>query len=152
MPQPPPVTLGKINIVARQFDDTLAFYRLLGLDISGDESSALRHVSVEHDGASFAIDNEALARFYSAEWRHATQPNSVLITAQLASREAVDETYERLVQAGHRPLQAPWDAFWGARYAIVADPEGNSVGLESPRQDDKHTWPPTASPDPVDNC
>ena len=31
-----------------------------------------------------------------------------------------------------RSQQPPFDAFWGARYAIVEDPDGNSVGLMSP--------------------
>lgn len=27
---------------------------------------------------------------------------------------------------GHK---APWDAFWGQRYAVVVDPDGNLVDL-----------------------
>jgi hypothetical protein len=26
-------------------------------------------------------------------------------------------------------LQDPWDAFWGMRYATVADPDGNGIDL-----------------------
>ena len=28
--------------------------------------------------------------------------------------------------------QEPYDAFWGARYAVVSDPDGNAVGIMSP--------------------
>ena len=28
--------------------------------------------------------------------------------------------------------QQPYDAFWGARYAVVSDPDGNGVGIMSP--------------------
>ena len=28
--------------------------------------------------------------------------------------------------------QEPYDAFWGARYAVVSDPDGNGVGIMSP--------------------
>ena len=38
----------------------------------------------------------------------------------------------RLIAAGHTALQPPYDAFWGARYAIVEDPDGNAVGLMGP--------------------
>jgi hypothetical protein len=41
-----------------------------------------------------------------------------------------------------------FDAFWGARYAIVADPDGNDVGLMSPIDESRRTWPPEESPAP----
>lgn len=44
----------------------------------------------------------------------------------------VDATYERLAGAGYRGHKAPWDAFWGQRYAVVHDPDGNHVDLFTP--------------------
>ena len=60
------------------------------------------------------------------------------------SREAVDATYADLVAAGYKAQQAPFDAFWGARYAVVEDPDGNAVGLMSPVDPNrrKRTTPP----------
>ena len=143
-------TLAKINIVAKNFDETLEFYRLLGLDIPEvfGEPAETRHAPAKNDKASFAIDNETLACIYNAEWRKAAAKNSVLITAQLASRSDVDATYDRLTVAGHTAIQPPYDTFWGARYAVVSDPEGNSVGLESPTDESKRVWPPQESPNP----
>ena len=40
--------------------------------------------------------------------------------------------YADLTGAGYRGQQPPYDAFWGARYAVVEDPDGNAVGLMSP--------------------
>jgi uncharacterized glyoxalase superfamily protein PhnB len=45
------------------------------------------------------------------------------------SRERVDEIYAGLVAAGYRRQQPPYDAFWGARYAVIEDPDGNAVGM-----------------------
>ena len=36
------------------------------------------------------------------------------------------------IAAGHRSHLAPFDAFWGARYAVVLDPDGNRIGISSP--------------------
>jgi len=36
-----------------------------------------------------------------------------------------------LVEHGAVGQQPPWDAFWGARYAVVEDPDGNAVGIMS---------------------
>lgn len=44
----------------------------------------------------------------------------------------VDATYTRMLEAGHLGHKAPWDAFWGQRYAVVNDPDGNHVRVFSP--------------------
>ena len=49
-----------------------------------------------------------------------------------ATREEVDEIYARLTDAGAKAQQSPIDAFWGSRYAVVEDPDGNAVGIMSP--------------------
>jgi uncharacterized glyoxalase superfamily protein PhnB len=66
----------------------------------------------------------------------------IVLGFEVADRAAVDTIFEALTAAGHRGLQPPYDAFWGARYAIVEDPEGVAVGLMSP------TSPETRSPPP----
>ncbi|HZA78108.1 MAG TPA: VOC family protein, partial [Acidimicrobiales bacterium] len=57
------------------------------------------------------------------------------------SREAVDELYAKVAAAGYASRQPPYDAFWGARYAVVADPEGNDVGLMSPIDPERRYTP-----------
>ena len=71
----------------------------------------------------------------------------MLIGFRLPSREAVDATYDELITHEHQGLQPPYDVFWGARFAIVEDPDGNPVGLMSP-SDDEHA----ASPRSSDGC
>jgi uncharacterized glyoxalase superfamily protein PhnB len=44
----------------------------------------------------------------------------------------VDATYQCLTAAGYLGRKAPWDAFWGQRYATVLDPDGNGVDLFAP--------------------
>ncbi|MFB4280762.1 MULTISPECIES: VOC family protein [unclassified Nonomuraea] len=41
----------------------------------------------------------------------------------------MDGEYAELVEAGCRGIAGPFDAFWGMRYATVADPDGNGVDL-----------------------
>jgi uncharacterized glyoxalase superfamily protein PhnB len=45
------------------------------------------------------------------------------------SPEEVDQTYARVIATGHQGHKEPWDAFWGQRYAVVVDPDGNHVDL-----------------------
>jgi uncharacterized glyoxalase superfamily protein PhnB len=41
----------------------------------------------------------------------------------------VDKRYGELVAAGYEGHKEPWDAFWGMRYAVLHDPDGNGVDL-----------------------
>ena len=59
---------------------------------------------------------------------------------------AVDDTYTDITSAGYSGRQQPYDAFWGARYAIVEDPDGNPVGLLSPIDAARKPWPPAPPP------
>jgi uncharacterized glyoxalase superfamily protein PhnB len=95
-----------------------------------------------------SLDNDALARIYNAQWRASVPGRSVLIIAQCGTRrEEVDATYQRMIAAGYASAQVPYDAFWGSRFAIVVDPEGNPIGLESPSDNAFRSWPPIPSPD-----
>lgn len=148
MAQKSPV-LDQLNLVVRNMDETVAFYRLLGLDIP--ERSVWRtgtgahHVGLSSsNGFSLDLDSPALARVYNAGWQPPAGVGSrCVIGFRLESREAIDAAYGVLTSAGHRGLQAPFDAFWGARYAVVEDPDGNHVGLMSPSDPTRRSDPPT---------
>jgi hypothetical protein len=61
----------------------------------------------------------------------------------------VDETYTEITGAGYTGRQPPYDASWGAQYAIVEDPDGNPVGLMSLIDATRKSWPPGAAAKPV---
>lgn len=141
--------IGQINIVAKHFDETLKFYRSLALDIPDpmtQPAGALHAPANVGKGVKLAIDNQPLARIYNAAQRSNEQSSSVLLSVYFDSRREVDDTYAKLISAGYKGRQLPYDAFWGARYAIVADPEGNDVGLMSLIDDTFTSWPPVESP------
>jgi uncharacterized glyoxalase superfamily protein PhnB len=48
------------------------------------------------------------------------------------SATEVNELYADLTAAGYAGYKEPWDAFWGQRYAIVRDPDGNPIDLFAP--------------------
>jgi uncharacterized glyoxalase superfamily protein PhnB len=141
--------LDQLNLVASDFDASVAFYRRLGLDMPNLSAQAgVRHAEIAlANGFGLALDDEPLARVYNAAWRTPNQASRALIGFRLESREAVNAKYAELVAAGYAGRQVPYDAFWGARYAVVADPDGNDVGLMSPPDDAKRSWPPAKSPE-----
>lgn len=141
--------LNQLNIIARDFDATLAFYRELGLDVPDGHASldGARHADVTlTNGFVLEFDNLPLARTYNAAWRKPEGSSRALIGFSVPTREAVDERYAALIAAGHEGRQPPYDTFWGARYAVVRDPDGNDVGIMSPIDDSRKSWPPLESP------
>jgi uncharacterized glyoxalase superfamily protein PhnB len=141
--------LNQLNIVARDFDATLAFYRRLGVDVPAGSTSAdgIRHAEVTlPNGFVLEFDNLPLARVYNAAWRRPEGSSRAVIGFSLPTREAVDQRYAELIAAGYYGRQPPYDTFWGARYAVVADPDGNDVGIMSPQDDSRRSWPPKESP------
>jgi predicted lactoylglutathione lyase len=140
--------LSQLNLVARDFEKSRAFYRLLGLDHpSGEWPDGTRHAEVVgENGFELAIDNEFLAKLYNAGWRRPGGSSRALIGFSVDSRDEVDRLYAALTGAGHVGLQPPYDTFWGSRYAVVADPDGNDVGIMSPVEAARRYAPPRPSP------
>jgi len=146
----PKLVLNLLDVVASDFDATVAFYRRLGVELGEvPPSEGIRHAEVKlANGFVLHIDNEKLASLYNPAWRAPGGSCRAVIGFEVPSREAVDQRYAELVAAGHRGKQPPYDAFWGARYAIVADPDGNDVGIMSPPDESRRSWPPRPAPAP----
>ena len=134
-------TLNQLNIVSGNVDASIAFYRRLGVDIP--DPRIWRTATGAHHVSAIEADSPEAARSISTappSPRSGTRDGPAAKTSPAAwswgsacsSREEVDRLYGEMTAAGHRGLQAPWDAFWGARYAIVEDPDGIAVGLHEP--------------------
>lgn len=143
--------LNQINIVSRDPDASIAFYRRLGVDIPDDDvwrtASGVHHVNAideqAPEGTRLEIDSVALSRIWNTGWKDTPDlVGRVVIGFHVATRADVDAIYGDMTAAGHRSLQPPIDAFWGSRYAIIEDPDGLAVGLMSPQSDDKRAPPP----------
>lgn len=139
--------LHMLNLVVRDVGASIEFYRRLG--VGGPDGPAVTggHAQLKMPGGfSLELDDAESARLWHAAFRSDPGSVSVVIGFAVESREAVDQRYAELISAGYQGRQQPFDAFWGARYAIVADPDGNDVGLMSPIEESRRHWPPQQSP------
>ena len=147
MAQAPP-DLFMVDFIARDMEATIAFYRALGVAIPDNAiwrtASGRHHVDITLPGGmNVHFDSPSLAKLYNKGWTKPTGTGSrVVIGFRVASRDAVDHTHKTLSDLGHRTAQPPYDAFWGARYAIVEDPDGNHVGIMSPIDPARRAAPP----------
>lgn len=140
--------LHMLNLVVADMAASLDFYRRLGVAMPEGQDAAAAHVQLRMPGGfSLELDTAQSARLWHAGWRADPAGVSVVVGFSLPTREAVDARYAELTSAGYAGRQPPFDAFWGARWAIVADPDGNDIGLMSPIDESRRTWPPEQSPD-----
>jgi uncharacterized glyoxalase superfamily protein PhnB len=135
--------LKQVNLVASDMKATRDFYERLGVEVAQTGTIWDEHhcAASAVEGFDFDIDSNEFATKWDTGW--APGRTGALLTFAIESRGAVDEIYNDLTGAGYESEQAPLDAFWGSRFAIVRDPDGNSVGLMSPMDDAHRSEGPT---------
>jgi catechol 2,3-dioxygenase-like lactoylglutathione lyase family enzyme len=130
---------SRINLVVRDVAASLAFYRRIGLELPEGAvwrvGAAAHHAKIGTAGpVDLELDSRGLAQAYNRGF--AAERGRVVIGVEL------DALWTGLLEDGAQGLQPPYDAFWGARYAIVEDPDGNPVGLMSPVDAARRGAPP----------
>ena len=129
-----PIRLDQVNLIVRDVEASRTFYSRLGLDF-GDVRDPVwddHHVSAEHGEHSpidVDLDSTSFVQKWDAGWPGGS---GVVIGFKVDSRHEVDALVASLAAEGVAVQQEPFDAFWGARYAVVSDPDGNGVGIMSP--------------------
>ncbi len=131
--------LDQVNLVVRDMPAAVDFYRRLGLDIPDRGPWDAHHRSAE---TSSAVDFDFDSTEFATKWNEGSRGVGVALGFKVSSRDEVDRLFTELTTAGHNAQQPPYDAFWGARYAIVEDPDGNPVGIMSPIDAERRTAPP----------
>lgn len=125
-PQPQITFFG---LVVADMAASLAFYRRLGLDIPAD-ADGQPHVDVPLPGGLLLVfDTVETVRSFDPDWEPPKGGHRMAVAFTCASPADVDNLYAELVAEGQPGHKAPWDAFWGQRYATVLDPDGNAVDL-----------------------
>jgi catechol 2,3-dioxygenase-like lactoylglutathione lyase family enzyme len=150
MPDIRPV-FNQLNIVSSDTAASVAFYRRLGVALPEQNvlrtDTGIHHVSAVSAGSSASphldLDSVAFARLWNEGWRDRSDLGGrVVVGFGVGARENVDRSYGDMTAAGYRSLQVPYDAFWGARYAVIEDPDGIAMGLMSDISADRKSPPP----------
>ena len=123
--------LDLIGIVTRDIAASLEFYRRLGITVPEGTEDESHVEAATPSGLRIAWDTAELIRQIDPGWTEPSGGHRVALAFLCSSPAEVDAKYEELdaLGFGHR---APWDAFWGQRYASVRDPDGNQVDLFAP--------------------
>ncbi len=121
--------LDLIGLVVADMAASLAFYRQLGLDLPPEADSEQHVEATLAGGLRLAWDTVDVIRSFDSEWTEPSGGHRVALAFLCDTPAEVDSTYAGLVEQDYRGHKEPWDAFWGQRYAVVLDPDGNHVEL-----------------------
>lgn len=115
--------LYMVGLVAQDIDKSLEFYRRLGLAIP-EGSDGETHVEVKMKGD--------LTFFLNAPGRVGISDSPrVILEFYLKERAAVDAKYAELIGFGYQSYRAPFVTSIGMYFAMVNDPDGNTVLLSA---------------------
>jgi catechol 2,3-dioxygenase-like lactoylglutathione lyase family enzyme len=124
--------LDLLGLVVTDMAASLAFYRRLGLDLPAEADGEPHVETVLPGGLRLAWDTVDVVRGFDPDWTAPQGGNRSALAFRCDDPAEVDKVYAELTAAGHHGHKEPWDAFWGQRYAVVHDPDGNAVDLFAP--------------------
>ena len=123
------VRLNLVGVVVADMARSLAFYRLLGLELPAAADSE-PHVEVGLPGGlRLAWDTEEVLRSFDPGWQPPGHGHRLSLAFDCGDPTGVDAVHAQLLASGAQGHLAPFDAAWGQRYASVHDPDGNTVDL-----------------------
>lgn len=120
--------LDLISIVTQDMKTSLAFYRHIFTIPEGLDNEGHVEITLE-SGLRFAWDTTQVMQSFEPHYTFVPKQVGAFLCDSPAQ---VDEQFELLLKNGGKSVKEPWDAFWGQRYALVADPDGNILDLFAP--------------------
>jgi uncharacterized glyoxalase superfamily protein PhnB len=123
------VKLNAIAIVCIDIEQSLAFYRMLGVDLPEFSPDEGHYEATIADGFRLMLDSHDVMSQFVDAFEPPTVNEVVGLAVECESRADVDAVWQQLTSSGVESVREPWDAFWGQRYASVKDPDGNNVDL-----------------------
>ncbi len=136
--------IDQINVVLADVEGATRFLGGLGVGMPapapGWEAWASHHVNTP-PVPEFAVDLDSSA--FAAVWG-GLDPGytGLVVNLRVDERSEVDMLHDQAQALGGRSVKAPYDAFWGSRFAIVEGPGPLYVGLMSPMDEAHRTAPP----------
>ena len=122
--------LDAIGLVVSDLGEAVRFYRVLGVPFE-DPGDSPHHEATLPNGLRLMLDTEELVKQIDPDWKR-PDGQAIGMAFLCGSASGVDSAYQSVIDAGFTGKKAPWDAFWGQRYAQVVDADGNAVDLFAP--------------------
>lgn len=121
--------LNAFGIICSDVEASLDFYRSLGVPFDDYEPDNGHYEAQLGGGIRLMLDSEAVMASFVDGFERPKGNDRMGLAIECDVPAQVDEAYATAVSGGSASVKEPFDAFWGQRYATVADPDGNHVDL-----------------------
>ena len=123
--------LYMIGVIVEDMARALAFYRRLGVDVPED-SEDKPHVEVKMSGLTFFLNTKR----HNARWDPARAEISgtgyrMILEFYLKDRALVDAKYAEMIGYGYASHVAPFEVSPTLYFAMIDDPDGNTILLSA---------------------
>ena len=122
------MNISAVGVASSDMKKTAEFYGILGFDFSNADLTQDHVEPVTPEGSTrLMIDSNQMIKDIFGE--EPVQGNHSTFAIEYSTVEELNNVADKLTKAGYVFKKEPWDAFWGQRYAIIADPDGCLVDL-----------------------
>jgi predicted lactoylglutathione lyase len=122
--------LYMVGVMVEDMGRAVEFYRRLGVEIPTD-SETKQHVEIKMGGLTFFLSTHRLNARWDPAKTEASGGYRILLEFYLTTREAVDAKYAEMIGYGYPSHVAPYETSFNAYFAMVNDPDGNTILLSA---------------------
>lgn len=118
--------LDMVGLVVEDMAKAVTFYETLGFTVS--EERGADYLELINEGVRLSLNSrEMVASIYG--FFPEKNGDTIELAFLCHSPAEVDQKVAVIQAAGYEVFKAPWDAFWGQRYSIIKDVDGNLLSL-----------------------
>lgn len=121
--------LNAFGIICSDIEASLGFYRMLGVALPEYEPGLGHYEAELGGGVRLMLDSHEVVGSFVEDFTPPVGNDIMSLAVELDTPVEVDSAFASIEAAGYATVRRPFDAFWGQRYAMVADPDGNQVDL-----------------------
>ena len=124
--------LDGFGLFVENMENMIKFYRdVLGFEIKEELDTS--NVYLKKDGTLFLLyGRKDFEKMTNRKYEYVKGLNGHFeLALYVDTFDEVDETYNRIIKQGAKPILEPTTEPWGQRTCYIADPEGNLVEIGS---------------------
>ncbi len=122
--------LYMVGVIVEDMARAAEFYRRLGVDVP-DGAEGEGHVEIKMSGLTFFLSTKRANARWDPARSDASGGYRIVLEFYLEDRAALDAKYEELTGYGYASHCAPYDVTPELRFAMVDDPDGNTILLSA---------------------
>jgi predicted lactoylglutathione lyase len=126
--------LYMVGVVVEDMARSIEFYRRLGVEIP-EGSEKLPHVGIKMKDITMFLTTKAMNARWDPARTEASGGYRIILEFYLKTRQAVDEKYAELMGYGYESHVAPYETDFKIYFALVNDPDGNTILLSGDEGD-----------------